>query len=551
MERLVGNVTEVNRAIDRVLRIFAWVLPALAIGYGALILLGLVAGVSVSIPWVYYTLSFILVAMAIIQQMMPVTKRSGTITYLVIYHICVAVGMFFVYGMNTPMMLLWGILSLITVIYYGIFACTLSLGALAVVFLVYKYTIGFLASWFSINLITCFLFLTAIAVIYGYLQAETYRKQASLVKARNDERAQHHALLTTINSTSQAMFTLSPTGRVVLYNAAFLTLLDTNTLPKRPYISKIMPLKNEDGTPFDYVKTLQTNRFSSDDLVFAVNEDDHMNIRLDINRVSDDSTQKGAHFQQFVCTARDITKEKSLEEERDEFISVVSHELRTPITITEGVLDNAKLIIERDPKKITAVKDSLETAHHQVVFLAKMVNDLSTLSRAERGLGDEKENIDIAALAHQLYQEYVMEAEKKNLAFNLAMAGTVGTAHASRLYLQELLQNFITNAIKYTKEGTITLSISMKDDRIHFAVEDTGIGIARSDQKHIFEKFYRSEDYRTRETGGTGLGLYVSLKLANKLGTTIDVTSRLNHGSTFSFSLPQATTRRSSNKSGS
>jgi len=69
-------------------------------------------------------------------------------------------------------------------------------------------------------------------------------------------------------------------------------------------------------------------------------------------------------------------------------------------------------------------------------------------------------------------------------------------------------------------------------------VKDTGIGISKSDQQKIFQKFFRSEDYRTRETNGTGLGLYVARKLASKIGTKISFTSRLNHGSTFSFSLP-------------
>ena len=73
---------------------------------------------------------------------------------------------------------------------------------------------------------------------------------------------------------------------------------------------------------------------------------------------------------------------------------------------------------------------------------------------------------------------------------------------------------------------------------VTFAVKDTGIGISRTDQAKIFGKFYRSEDYRIRETNGTGLGLYVSVKLARKLHTKIDLTSRLNYGSTFSFSLP-------------
>ena len=166
-----------------------------------------------------------------------------------------------------------------------------------------------------------------------------------------------------------------------------------------------------------------------------------------------------------------------------------------------------------------------------------MVNDLSTLSRAERGVADATEEIDVAVMVHDLYNEYGPQAEAKGLHFNLDASPQLGTVVASRLYLKELLQNFITNAIKYTKKGEVTLIVKKVGDSLEFAVKDTGIGISKSDQAHVFDKFWRSEDYRTRETGGTGLGLYVTAKLAKKLGTTIKMTSRLNHGSTFSFTL--------------
>src|SRR5690606_2995124 len=128
-------------------------------------------------------------------------------------------------------------------------------------------------------------------------------------------------------------------------------------------------------------------------------------------------------------------------------------------------------------------------------------------------------------------------AETKHLLFNIDTVGTLGTVHASHLSVRELLQNLITNAIKHTKEGSETLRVRREGKKVLFEVKDTGIGISKTDQDKIFHKFYRSEDYRTRETGGTGLGLYVCAKLASKLGTTIEVDSRLNHGSTFSFTL--------------
>lgn len=235
---------------------------------------------------------------------------------------------------------------------------------------------------------------------------------------------------------------------------------------------------------------------------------------------------------------RDVTKAKSLEEERDEFISVVSHELRTPITITEGTISNVQVMMERGSIAPDILKSAIGTAHDQVLFLAKMVNDLSTLSRAERGVADDPEYIDVNELINSLYQEYAPQAEKRGLRLNLDLDTKLGGVMASRLYLKELLQNFVTNAIKYTKEGHVTIDVRREDTTLTFAVKDTGIGMSKTDQAKIFNKFYRSEDYRTRETGGTGLGLYVATKLAKKLQTTIQLSSRLNHGSTFSFTLP-------------
>ncbi|NCU39266.1 HAMP domain-containing histidine kinase, partial [Candidatus Saccharibacteria bacterium] len=157
---------------------------------------------------------------------------------------------------------------------------------------------------------------------------------------------------------------------------------------------------------------------------------------------------------------------------------------------------------------------------------------------AERGVGDQPEDINVDELIHRLYNEYHPEAQAKGLQLNLQLETNLGTIHSSRLYLQELLQNLITNAIKYTRKGSITIDASVTKSHVKIAIIDTGIGISKADQKRVFDKFYRAEDYRTRETNGTGLGLYVAMKLAKKLGSRLDMTSRLNHGSTFSISLP-------------
>ena len=108
----------------------------------------------------------------------------------------------------------------------------------------------------------------------------------------------------------------------------------------------------------------------------------------------------------------------------------------------------------------------------------------------------------------------------------------------SRLYLHEILQNFVTNSIKYTKKGGLVLSAKPITGGVEFSVKDTGIGISKSDKKRVFDKFFRSEDYRTRESNGTGLGLYVTMKLAKIINAKLRVESAINEGSEFFIEVP-------------
>ena len=239
-----------------------------------------------------------------------------------------------------------------------------------------------------------------------------------------------------------------------------------------------------------------------------------------------------------VILLRDITREKSLEEERDEFISVVSHELRTPIAIAEGNLSNAKLMAQK-VSGAESIQKALEDAHSQVLFLADMINDLATLSRAERGkLQIEIESIDVGALMNELADSYQVDAQKKGLTLSEKHAADLPPLKSGRLYVREILQNFITNAIKYTDEGSIKIEARPDSKGVLFTVSDTGIGISKGDQERVFDKFFRSEDFRTRKSNGTGLGLYVTMKLSRLIHAEISLESELNKGSTFSIFIP-------------
>ncbi|OYW86415.1 hypothetical protein B7Z17_00450 [Candidatus Saccharibacteria bacterium 32-49-10] len=443
-----------------------------------------------------------------------------------------------IYGsLWSPFSVLWLLLLLITFVIFnwrgfwiggGVY-----LGAAIVSIVLNHQSLAMPIAYEIISVILLLIASVTTAAIYSSQRAS--HKDLQMSQAR--EALERDRMLTLINNITDAVFSINSQGQVRTYNSAALNILDTNQKIDGKSINDLMQIEDEEGGSIDVFAELSKDKTirKREDLIMRLGDDDLLRLEATFAPVQG-SGLKSDTPDSYVLILRDITRVKSLEEERDEFISVVSHELRTPVAIAEGSLDNAMILSSRGHHDQSS--EAIAEAHRQVIFLAKMVNDLSTLSRAERGISDEAELIDTIDLAHQLHREYVAQAEEKNLQLNLDVIGRPGNVFASRLYLQELLQNFITNAIKYTQEGSVTIRFKSDGDRVRFEVADTGIGIGKADLKKIFSRFYRAEDYRTRETSGTGLGLYVSSKLARKLGCTIDVQSRLNHGSTFGFSLP-------------
>lgn len=538
-KKQVGTTNQVTLRLERTLKGYIIILPLLIVLYGLLIMFHYTDR-----PAVYTDATFVMVAISLllITTVQIVTKHPSArlkALYIVGYHLILLAALVFVFGIVSPLLVAWLLLVIATMIFYGKRWAMLSFVGFVALITYHlaasnDYTFAALVQYaLGVSLAG------AVVLVFVSLRSFEMSEQNKLAasEARQDE--QRDALMTIINGTSQAIFTLSPTGIIRVYNAALLNLIDTNQSLSGSKVDDVFSLQDLSGEPvliMDLIKSSPS--LDRDDLVLNFADGDSIRIHLNVNKVqSAFSSQRRNDSEGYVCIARDVTKEKSLDEERDEFISVVSHELRTPVAITEGTLSNVQFLLQQgtDAKKM---QPALEEAHDQVVLLANMINDLGTLSRAERGVGDDLEEIDVRELVEGLYKKYASTAEKKGIALNIDMSGRLGTITTSRLYLEELLQNFITNAIKYTQKGSVTIKARRAAGDIEFAVKDTGIGIGKADLKHVFEKFYRSEDYRTRETSGTGLGLYVAQKLLHKLGAKVEVTSRLDHGSTFSFTLP-------------
>ncbi len=366
----------------------------------------------------------------------------------------------------------------------------------------------------------------------------TELKTATDPAETHSERLEHQRLTSLINSMADAVIAVDQDIKVVLYNAAALNIFDVNSIRVGNRLSSLFKPVDKDNQPHDVTAMVREAKVptTSRDLLLPYPDGSKINLYLSVAPVH---LGYGATGQRgYVLLLRDITREKSLEEERDEFISVVSHELRTPIAISEGNIGNAEYIAEKTGD-MAAIKQALKEAHNQVLFLADMINDLSTLSRAERGtLKLEVEPINVHDLVTELASNYSKDAEVKHLKLETDMDPELELLKSSKLYVREVLQNFITNAIKYTAKGSVTIKAKAVPRGVEFAVSDTGIGISKGDQERVFDKFFRSEDFRTRQANGTGLGLYVTVKLARMLHAEINLESELNRGSTFTIFVP-------------
>lgn len=489
----------------------------------------------------FLTMSWLLTTLVLIQYQAK-QQRSTYITALVVYHMLLVAYLSVTTGSSSPVVYAWPIVGVMTFSQTGLrgyawASVALLCGLLAPVAIVSDALSPAIAlvTFFAVSLVSA-------ALIFTYVtELETSSRQPE----ESNPLSKRDRLSAIINNLADAVISTDRHGKVTTYNSASLNLLDTNKNLDGIFIDDIMGLKTETDEAvslFDLLSNLNAVKVSEDYFIEVDEETIRLSITMSPIKRTYSGDHRGSETRGYALIIRDITHEKSLEQEKDEFISVVSHELRTPITIAEGAISNAQLLIEREKTKSKKSAESLRLAHDQTVFLAKIINDLSTLSRAERGFDGERTRIDIRALVDDMYKEYESQAKAAGLIMNLDSIPHGAFVTTSELYLREIMQNFITNALKYTREGSITLILKADDKHITFSVKDTGIGIGKADQNHVYEKFFRSEDYRTRETGGTGLGLYVAAKLANKIGATIEMKSRLNHGSTFSLMLPTDST---------
>ena len=220
------------------------------------------------------------------------------------------------------------------------------------------------------------------------------------------------------------------------------------------------------------------------------------------------------------------------ERRKKQLTSDIAHELRTPLTCLRG---NIEAMIDG---VYPADRERLENCHEEIIRLSNLVQDIDTLTALEwEAITLNKMEFDLAKLLQITAEQWRPAAGEKGVAIDLHMRETVITADYDRL--KQVFINILSNAVKYTDEGSITVTVEALNERrgCLVTIADTGIGISEEDIPHIFERFYRTDKSRSRSTGGAGIGLTIAATIVQAHGGTIEVKSGKT-GTAFSVALP-------------
>ena len=260
------------------------------------------------------------------------------------------------------------------------------------------------------------------------------------------------------------------------------------------------------------------------------------------------SSPVGTDGEGIIVVFRDITKEKAEEREQAEFISTASHEMRTPVASIEGYLGLAlnPATAHIDEK----ARDFITKAHESAQHLGRLFQDLLDISKVEDGrMKNNPKIINVNEFLKDIFDGLATKANEKQLNY-IFMPDIIDEGKEKSLqpifyanidpdHFREVVSNLIENAIKYTPSGEVVVNITGDDKQISISVKDSGIGIPAEDIPHLFQKFYRVDNSDTREIGGTGLGLYLSRRLAEAMSGNLRVESKYKEGSIFYLEIPR------------
>lgn len=307
-----------------------------------------------------------------------------------------------------------------------------------------------------------------------------------------------------------------------------------------------LPLEDTEGRPVElknrptHISMTEGKNVIADDYLFVRNDKTKFAIGINVMPIKINEKTVGA-----ITVFRDITREKEVDHAKDEFMSIASHELRAPLGIIKSFIS---MILEGDygevnPKLSRPLQDIFVSTER----IIHLVNDMLNASRIEAGrMLFKLSEFPLGTLIGKIVLDFAQLAKDGGNTIevkNPSDGGDEITIQADQDKVREILNNLISNSLKFTDHGTITIYTKKAGEFIFVFVADTGIGISSRDQQKIFGKFQQAGSMERGKPQGTGLGLYICKSLVEKMGGRVWLeNSSIGGGSVFAFSLPQAGT---------
>jgi two-component system sensor histidine kinase VicK len=240
-----------------------------------------------------------------------------------------------------------------------------------------------------------------------------------------------------------------------------------------------------------------------------------------------------------IAVLQDVTEQEKLDQSRKEFVANVSHELRTPLTTIKSyleALDDGALDDQMLARRFVSV------TRNETERMIRLVTDLLHLSRLDSKQAIlTKELTQIIDMLEEVADRFSFQLRQRNIDITIKVEEGIKKIMLDRDQIDQVLDNLVSNSIKYTSDGgSIEINVSKKDkNNLEISIRDNGMGIPKKDLDRIFERFYRVDKARSRNMGGTGLGLSIAREIIKAHGGTITLDSELNVGTKVSFTLPK------------
>ena len=349
---------------------------------------------------------------------------------------------------------------------------------------------------------------------------------------------QQSRLAQIFDATSDGMLLVAPDGRVQTANrrAGDLLALKAADLVGIE-LTEVLAWHHAEGQ--DYQRMFAALRALVDDPENGAAGDLELrSLKRILHWVSQPTKDSAGEPCGFTLTFHDVTHEREVSRMKSDFVSFVTHQLRTPLAGIKWMLELTAQEPEIPADAASYVQDAREAAQR----LIQLVNDLLDISRLEQGkLTVTARPVDVGELTREVLVEVAGLVREKGHRLSLVGDGTALPVTADVQLLRQVVMNLVSNAIKYTPSGgLIEIQIEPDGRALRWSIRDSGIGIPRSSQARLFEKFYRAENVATLETEGTGLGLYLVRLIMEQLDGRVWCESEEGAGAIFRFTLPLA-----------